>query len=290
MKRTLEKALPIVAAAFGDRMGVNVVVKGEDAYTDGQQVVVPVVPDSYSSDVLFGYLAHECAHVRYTDFTVRIDNALLKHLTNIIEDARIEMLMMATYPGTKRTLFAIDEYALDEQMYEIPKKDTPPAGILAAYFLYNTRVKVLGQEKLSTIAEKTNKVFENTFPSGVQVRIGVYLNKVAHLSSTSDAMNLSLEIIKMIKEEQEKEQKQADQQQQQSGGQGQSQGSGQGQSQGSGQVQSQGSGQGQSQGSGEGQSQGSGQGQSQAAVKVRKIRSKAPEQAQRFHPIRQHSF
>jgi cobaltochelatase CobT len=71
MQHTLRNALPIVAAALGRKLGVEVGVGGHDACTDGLRIQIPDVPeDPASRDLAWGYLAHEAAHVRYTDFVV----------------------------------------------------------------------------------------------------------------------------------------------------------------------------------------------------------------------------
>ena len=39
--QTLNNAFPIVAAALGNKFGVNVKVGGQDAYTDGESINIP---------------------------------------------------------------------------------------------------------------------------------------------------------------------------------------------------------------------------------------------------------
>ena len=69
--RTLHQAMPIVASALGRKFGVRVTIGGDDAQTDGRTIQVPALPpDSQLIPVAWGYLAHEAAHVRYTDFDV----------------------------------------------------------------------------------------------------------------------------------------------------------------------------------------------------------------------------
>ncbi|KOE89724.1 hypothetical protein ACS91_10020, partial (plasmid) [Vibrio parahaemolyticus] len=98
-KRTVYNALPIVAAAYGEKFGVKVALGSDTASTDGQTIVIPNVPDDYPNmDAVWGYLAHEAAHVRFTDFNVERRRGLHAHLTNVIEDCRIERAMPGVYP------------------------------------------------------------------------------------------------------------------------------------------------------------------------------------------------
>ena len=41
MVPTLQKALPIVGAALGRKLGVQVEVSGQRAFTDGERIVLP---------------------------------------------------------------------------------------------------------------------------------------------------------------------------------------------------------------------------------------------------------
>ncbi|MGB5830838.1 MAG: VWA domain-containing protein, partial [Thiohalocapsa sp.] len=94
--RTLHQAMPIVAAALGCKFGVSVAIGGAEAQTDGDSIQVPALPpDSALMPVAWGYLAHEAAHVRYTDFAayragVAAGDVLCASLQNILEDVRIE--------------------------------------------------------------------------------------------------------------------------------------------------------------------------------------------------------
>ena len=109
MLNTLKNALPIVASALGRKFGVEVGVGGHDACTDGRRIRIPDVPDDPASrDLAWGYLAHEAAHVRYTDFAVYEQAAregpLQEMLQNRIEDVRIERELARPYPGTRATI------------------------------------------------------------------------------------------------------------------------------------------------------------------------------------------
>ena len=88
----ISKSLPIVAKAMGDQMGVNVVIRGNTAATNGKTIYLPELPkdDAEATLLARGFLDHEAAHVRLTDFSVTEEDPYLKNLTNIIEDVRIE--------------------------------------------------------------------------------------------------------------------------------------------------------------------------------------------------------
>lgn len=91
------KALPLVASMLGNRLGVNVNIGNtQNACTDGKTIYLPQLPadaDERLYCLVNGFIDHESAHIRFTDFQV-LDNAnmspLEKHIWNSIEDWRIE--------------------------------------------------------------------------------------------------------------------------------------------------------------------------------------------------------
>lgn len=205
-KRTIYSALPIVAAAYGEKFGVRVAIGHDIASTDGQTIVVPNVPEDYPhKDAVWGYLAHEAAHVRFTDFTVRRRKGLHTALSNILEDCRIERAMMGLYPGTRHTLNEVARYMAHAGHYWHVTEKEPPASILSGYCLYWLQTKAVGQWMLQDYLDSARAVFERKFPQGVIVRLNALLRKAVELKSTASAASLATEIIKMIEEEKEKE-------------------------------------------------------------------------------------
>lgn len=102
MAKSLIGSLPYYAQHLAEQTGVKVVVQGTRAFTDGKTVTVPFSEDDLP--LSFGFIAHECSHVRNTDMAVFGAAAPVpfrKNLLNILEDIRIERLSMDQYPGTE---------------------------------------------------------------------------------------------------------------------------------------------------------------------------------------------
>jgi cobaltochelatase CobT len=220
--QTLNNAFPIVAAALGNKFGVKVSVGGDDAYTTGDRIHLPALDseDSNIKDVAWGYLAHEAAHVRFTDFGEfrnAATNPLRKHIVNILEDVRIEKSMQEPYPGTKRTTEKVTEYLVQTDAYGfVTKDDEPhPASVLSQFLLFRLRHDVLGQKALSSYADTAEALLEDVFPVGAVTRLFGLMSDVPHLSHTRDCVRLADQILRMIQEEQEKAEEQARQQSQQ---------------------------------------------------------------------------
>jgi cobalamin biosynthesis protein CobT len=218
---TLNNAFPIVAAALGNKFGVNVRVGGQDAYTDGKSINIPAynLEDPSYKDVAWGYLAHEAAHVRFTDmvdFRNGATSPIRKSIVNILEDIRIEKMMQDSYPGTKRTTEKVVEHLVKTGGFQIVGQDqnVHPAAVLSQFLLFRLRNDVLGQNALSSYADTAESLLEVTFPVGAVTRLAGLLSEVPDLDSTRDCVRLADRILRMLEEEQEKEQEKARQQQQ----------------------------------------------------------------------------
>jgi len=205
-KSTVYNALPIVAAAYGEKFGVQVVIGNDNAYTDGQTIVIPHIPDDYPyKDAVWGYLAHEAAHVRFTDFAAKRRPGIHAQLSNILEDCRIERAMMALFPGTAQTLNEVARYMAQAGHYAPVTEQEAPASILAGFCLYWLQTKVVGQSVLQPYLDSAAVVFEHVFPQGVVVRLNALLRKAVNTQSTAEAVSLADDILQMLREEKEKE-------------------------------------------------------------------------------------
>lgn len=203
----LKRAFPIVAAALGRKFGVTVTVEGQVAATNGNHIVLPVLPDEGAvKDVAWGYLAHEAAHVRYTDFDMYAQSgtsALRGALMNVIEDARIEKSLGHEYPGTRETIGKTVAHVMRQGGFD--PNTASPAAVLTSHVLLKLRTELLGQEMLTALAGQADEVLRQTFPKGAVTRLHGLLAEARALASTADALRLTDSILKMLKEEERKE-------------------------------------------------------------------------------------
>lgn len=200
---TLQKALPIVAAAYGRKLGIKVAIgnDGSSAYTDGKTIVVPNISSDYPKEVIWGYLAHEASHVRFTDFSVPRTPGVHASLTNIIEDARIEREMVVAYPGVAKELDAIWHYLKQAGYVQDVSDETPAVGILQMYCLYYLRCRYLKQTMLKDALDKADKALTQAFAKGARIRLKGLLGQVADITSTREAAALAKAIMDMLEEE-----------------------------------------------------------------------------------------
>jgi hypothetical protein len=207
--RSLRNALPIVAAALGRKFGVTVAVGGPRACTDGRVIQLPDLPeDPAVRDLAWGYLAHEAAHVRYTDFGVYRRGAgtspLQAAVQNILEDVRIERALAGPYPGTRATIATVVRRLLETGDLAAPAEDAHPAVVLQGYLLLKLRHELLGQAVLAAEAGRAESLLGRLLPLAVVERLNGLLAEVPALESTRDTVELARRIVAMLAEERER--------------------------------------------------------------------------------------
>ena len=205
MNHPLKNALPIVAAAYGEKFGVKVLIQGQDAFTDGERIVIPTAnpDDPHYQQIAWGYLAHEAAHIRHTNFEMvqkASSKPIRKALLNIIEDVRIENELAKDYPGTRRSISQVIEYMVDTQQMCVPEQ-LEPASNLQAWLLFRLRCHFLGQKALTPLYQAVDERVRQRFPAAAMSRLSAMLTAVPSLVSTGEVLKLVDAIVSMLEEE-----------------------------------------------------------------------------------------
>lgn len=220
-------ALPLVAAMIGQQTGVEVIVGGTEASTNGRRIHLPWIdnPDEAFLDAMFGYLWHEGGHIKFTDFEAwrQAATPLERSLLNVLEDIREEKEVIRMWPGAAGRLYAVSEWLVANDKLKMASKDDHPAEILGQHVLNRLRVSELHEQCLVGFADAAEKAFQAVFPHGARLRLDALLSEVDELTSTADCLGMARNIVAMLKDEQEKEeqrerereQRQQDQQDQQ---------------------------------------------------------------------------
>ncbi|MCD1253428.1 hypothetical protein B4926_18595 [Vibrio cholerae] len=205
MNHPLKNALPIVAAAYGEKFGVKVLIQGQDAFTDGERIVIPTAnpDDPHYQQIAWGYLAHEAAHIRHTNFDMvqkASSKPIRKALLNIIEDVRIENELAKDYPGIRRSISQVIEYMVDTQQMCVPEQ-LEPASNLQAWLLFRLRCHFLGQKALTPLYQVVDERVRQLFPAAAMSRLSAMLTAVPNLASTGEVLKLVDAIVAMLEDE-----------------------------------------------------------------------------------------
>lgn len=198
--------LPLVAKALGEKYDIQVQISGDQAYTNGKIINLPSMPDNKEAALLArGYIDHESAHIRFTDFSIKCGNPMLKCLTNILEDIRIEKMMGAKYPGCRSNLKDLAEH-LKQQGSFTPSLQDPPQTLLSWLC---ARGRLTLNQDFSDILAMTSSTVNGFLGTGFQKLLDL-TERIPNLVSTRDSHTMAEEILRLIREEksqQEQEQK-----------------------------------------------------------------------------------
>ena len=203
-KNALVGALPLIAQMLGRKLGVKVEIGGAKAYTDGQTIHLPSLPlENRALEILAnGFIDHEAAHLRYTDFTVSAPPGLAKRLTNLLEDIRIEQALGVDYPGSRHNLAALVDY-LEQHPDESarPMTEQPVAVQVLSTLHQLLRARVLQQGLLAQQADALEARLDALLPEGVVIKLLALTFAVRDAASTTAVRDLALRIVAMLKDE-----------------------------------------------------------------------------------------
>ncbi|SDX37565.1 VWA domain-containing protein [Thiocapsa roseopersicina] len=201
--KTLTDALPIVAAAYGRKFGIPVRVGGTQARTDGGVIVIPAIgTDPTARTLAWGYLAHEAAHVRYTDFALpRAHAPLERFIQGVIEDIRIEGELIAAYPGTRRTLDAVVSALVADGSLSAVDETESPSDILGNGVLALARHRYRKQEALASHAKEADRAMRAVFQPRFVHRLQGLMSEIPRLAGTAASIDLARRIVGLIEEE-----------------------------------------------------------------------------------------
>ncbi len=204
--RDILKSLPLLAAILGDQYGVEVRIGGKDAKTNGKTIYLPSLPMTCDTELLAmarGYLDHEAAHIRHTDFRA-IKNAKMDKITfhffNAIEDWRIERKLGAIFPGCKQNLrWLVRRLFLENRPNEkAGAGNQNPALFVLDYVLF--AVRSWDEPALWENLESCGKNVEANFP-GLKHALDKILDVVsAHCPDTHTAIVHALKLSACLKQ------------------------------------------------------------------------------------------
>lgn len=189
-----------LATALGRKHGIKVEFGDfSTAATDGNRILLPLT-NRENSFIIRGFLDHEVAHVRLTDFGyVPASPGLKKTLWNVVEDIRIEAQMSAFYPGMGSNYRALirELRQTDAGFFEIDENASPEI-LIATYISLMLRALHLRQAELADLAIETRRLFRSAF--GQQLEQGLFsvIAKIGYAVNSSDVADLVEEIIELL--------------------------------------------------------------------------------------------
>lgn len=191
----------MLASVLAHRYGVEVRIGSDCAKTDGKTIYLPAMPpdlDRETLDIAKGYVDHESAHIRHTDFELlRKENLDVptKWLFNAIEDWRVENRLVEIFPGCRHNFHNLILKILGGEEDTRAGRENPALDILE-YVLLSVRLWDVPElaAKRQKIHDKVERYFQ-----GLCVNLDKILVKVRrNCPDTNAAIDYARELIACI--------------------------------------------------------------------------------------------
>lgn len=180
--------LPI--AAMAQKCGVSLHIGGTSACTNGKQIYIPALPDDnvVAAIKARGYVDHEAAHIRHTDFSVQNSSRWI----NIFEDVRIERKQGGKYPGVAINTRELVALLVKEGQFKA--KESDPLGMLMVWAVSRSRHRVLGQDAIAVPEKEAEAYSRRLFGDVFSDQFAAIVDKVKDTQSTLDCKKLADEM------------------------------------------------------------------------------------------------
>ncbi len=198
--KLIMQSLPLVAAVLGNKYGVNVTIGGSQAFTDGNSINLPTLPLDCDETILGlarGYIDHESAHIRETDF-LALKNAQLTPLEmniwNCIEDWRVENKLAAIFPGCRGNFKWLIRHLFSS---EIEERGGSSANLIPDWILL--KVRSWDVFEVSVSVGIIESIIGSRYP-GLYERLNPVLQEVqVQCVTTDDSIAYAKKIVALLK-------------------------------------------------------------------------------------------
>jgi len=211
------------------------VVIGSSTYCTkrGSSWLMSVALNQYMTErdlnLVHGYIDHESGHIRFTEWSAIADSFAkgesVRHMTNVLEDIRIEGLIGKRYKGSAMNLHRmVSTLCEDESFWSIPTQGMGLNSLVNSFFLFGGRYHLLSQVAMKERADLAFSILKSRVSKELYFKFGECFLQLSNLTSTAGALKLAIEVLALIDEAKEEQQQQQQQQQQNDDEEGESDG------------------------------------------------------------------
>jgi len=200
------KVLALVARVLGKKYNVKIAMGNySTAATDGETIFLPTVEGEAAVEFARGYIDHEAAHIRLTDFNIMPSKDFKGELLNIIEDIRIEKAIGKYYPGCASNLRKL-WVVLNEKYGVFQPNPVNPSSSVLAWISCRGRVDTLSHDSMIASAESSEPgaraIFGNYFAEAQRL-VAMIKTLPEDKSGTKAASDLRYEFMSLLEQAKE---------------------------------------------------------------------------------------
>jgi cobalamin biosynthesis protein CobT len=196
---------------FGRNKDVQVTFSGEQAYTDGKIINLPMLTtdelDTETVRMMRGYVDHEAGHIRHSDMPlinkkykkwVDAGHLGLKNLANVCEDVWMEAKVIDDYPGSERNLKATAN-AVNKRELEFAKEN------LEHLQKFNTDSALLATalKGRESYASELNAQLQDLLPSNIKEHASKWVEEIHKCKNSSEVMEIAKGIYRLLEQDPE---------------------------------------------------------------------------------------
>lgn len=196
-----------VAGVFGRSKEVRVIFEGDQAYTDGSEIVLPALDESKAVKdelipVMRGYLDHEAGHVRHTDFDTfqKWRKGVADswgHVHNCLEDMWLERRVMEEYPGAEKNFSSLTNFVNKKEV----DYHTSDPSMTKDVNVNSVCLGILQEGRKNYPGLEHNATLESFLPEQVKKWKSRWIEEVHKCKNTGEVINLTKEIAKLLKDD-----------------------------------------------------------------------------------------
>jgi cobaltochelatase CobT len=198
--KLIMQSLPLVAAVLGNKYGVQVTIGGSKAFTDGSTINLPSLPldcDENLIGLARGYIDHESAHIRETNFE-SLKNAQLTplemHIWNCIEDWRVENKLAGIFPGCRGNFTWLIRHFFST---EAEGRGGSPATLIPDWVLLTLRSWDVSE--IAEFRDRIGSIIEKRYPRLLKGLRLVLQEVQAQCVTTDDSITYAKKIVSILK-------------------------------------------------------------------------------------------
>jgi len=201
-----------LSAVLGRNSEVQVHFEGDEAKTNGKEVILPSLPQGVTLTedevkIMRGYVDHEAGHLRHTDFDEvnklgREGNESMSMLHNCLEDMWLEKKVMEEYQGSGKNLSSVNEFIKEKELDFV--KENPEVFSKVNLPSVGLAITATGRKDYER-TEMNSKVLD-VLPSNLKGHAERWIEEVHKCENTGDVVNLTRAVYKYLEEDPELEQ------------------------------------------------------------------------------------
>ena len=195
--------LPLVASILGNRYGVQVLIGGNEACTNGKVIHLPSLPMDCEPELLAlarSFVDHEAGHIRHTDFNVlKAENLdpVTFNLFNCLEDWRVEKKLSGIFPGCRRNLNWLIRRFFVEQAQPRAGDDSPALAVLDYVLL---TVRAWDVDEVTPARQNAASIMEQYFSGLIEALDAILVKVYIHCPDTAAAVEYAKQIALCIQQ------------------------------------------------------------------------------------------